>query len=69
MMLLFGLGLVLIGIFSFSAAAYVVLFKIHLNSSALKAVMTCGLGLVVFAMTFAVSIILVWPPYLWSVLE
>jgi hypothetical protein len=34
-----------------------------------KVTATFVLGLVVFALTFACSIILVWPPYLWSIIE
>ncbi len=69
MSIIFGLGLLLIVLFSFSVACYFVYFKTPVNSSAAKIVMTVALGLVVFVLTFAVSIILIWPPYLWSILE
>lgn len=72
MTVIFGLGLVLIVLFSLSVACYFVYFKSPLkrsNSSVAKATATFALGMVVFALTFAVSIILVWPPYLWSIIE
>lgn len=69
MTILFGLGLVLIAVFSFSVASYFIYLKTSIGSSVAKASMTFILGLVVFVMTFAISIILIWPPYLWSILE
>jgi len=69
MTLVFILGLALICIFSLSVAGYFIYFKTHIGSSIAKAALTFVLGLVVFVVTFAISIILVWPPYLWSVLE
>ncbi|HZW83821.1 MAG TPA: hypothetical protein VFF14_10440 [Candidatus Deferrimicrobium sp.] len=72
MTFIFGLGLVLIVLFSVSVACYFVYFKSPIknsNSSMVKATATFVLGLVVFALTFACSIILVWPPYLWSIIE
>ena len=72
MTFIFGLGLVLVVLFSLSVASYLVYFKSPIknsNSSLAKASATFVLGLVVFALTFAVSIILVWPPYLWSIIE
>lgn len=69
MSIIFGLGLLLICLFSFSVACYFVYFKIPFGGSVGKAAMTVVLGLVVFALTFAVSVILVWPPYVWSILE
>lgn len=69
MTFLFILGLALIVLFSFSVACYFVYFKTTIGSGAVKAAITFVLGLVVFVLTFAISIILVWPPYLWSILE
>ena len=69
MTLVFILGLALAVIFSFSVACYFVYFKTSIGSSAVKAALTFVLGLAVFVLTFAISIILVWPPYLWSILE
>lgn len=69
MTFLFILGLILICIFSFSSACYFVYFKLGLGNRAVKAGLTVVVGVLFFALTFAVSIILIWPPYLWSILE
>ncbi len=72
MTVIFGLGLVLVVVFSLSVAGYFVYFKSPVknsSSSLLKATATFVLSLVVFALTFTVSFVLVWPPYLWSIIE
>ena len=69
MAIIFGLGILLLLVFSFSAACYLVYFRIPFGGGAVKAALTFVLGSVVFALTFAVSIVLVWPPNVWSMLE
>lgn len=69
MTFIFGLGLLLILVFSASVAAYFVYFKMSLTGSVLRATLTFVIGAVVFVATFAVSIILIWPPYLWSMID
>lgn len=69
MTLLFVLGIALALVFSFSVACYFIFFKTNIGSNLAKGAMTLVLGLVVFVLTFAVCVILVWPPYVWSIIK
>ena len=69
MSIIFGLGTLLLLVFSFSVACYLVHYKISFGGGVVKATLTFVLGAVVFAMTFAVSIVFVLPPNVWSMLE
>ena len=68
MSIIFGIGLLMLLVFSFSVACYLVYFKISFGGGTVKAAMTFGIGLLVFALSSATSIVLVWPPNLWSLL-
>lgn len=59
---LFILGLALILVFSFSLSTYITCYKIGIQDLLTRIVIITVLGVVVSAVTFTISITLIWPP-------
>lgn len=62
MSVLFGLGLLLIVVFSFSVSAYVTYYKFSIQNLLGKIVVFLFLGAVVSIATFTLSLAIIWPP-------
>lgn len=62
MSVLFILGLMLIVVFSFSVSTYITCFKTSIESLIGKLFLIAFLGILFTALTFTVSLALIWPP-------
>ncbi|MDT3700199.1 MAG: hypothetical protein RO469_12340 [Thermincola sp.] len=62
MSVLFIIGALLIIIFGFSVSAYVTYYKISIQSFIGKLMIFLVLGAVISAVTFTISLTLIWPP-------
>ncbi len=56
------LGLALILIFSFSLSTYIICYKIRIQDLLARVTSITILGSVISAVTFTISLILIWPP-------
>jgi len=59
---LFIIGIILILVFGFSVSAYVTYYRFAIESFMGKLVVFLLLGVVVSALTFTISLTLIWPP-------
>lgn len=59
---LFIIGVLLILLFGFSVSAYVTYYKFSIESFLGKLVVFLFLGAIVSAVTFTISLTLIWPP-------
>ena len=62
MSVLFILGLALILVFGFSLSAYITCYKFSVQHILGKIVVILALGAVICAITFTLSLALIWPP-------
>jgi len=59
---LFIIGVILILIFGFSVSAYVTYYKFTINTFIGKLIVFLVVGVLVSAVTFTISLTLIWPP-------
>ncbi len=59
---LFIVGVILILLFGFSVSAYLTYYKFAIESFIAKLVVFVVLGAIVSAVTFTISLTLIWPP-------
>lgn len=62
MSVLFIIGVLLILIFGFSISAYLTYYKFTINSFVGKLIVFLTVGVLVSAVTFTISLTLIWPP-------
>ncbi len=59
---LFIIGIIIIVFFGFSVSAYITYYKFEIKSFLAKLVVFLVLGSIVSAVTFTISLTLIWPP-------
>ncbi|MBO8168075.1 MAG: hypothetical protein H0Z35_02675 [Thermoanaerobacteraceae bacterium] len=66
---LFGIGLVLVLIFSISVSLYIINYKLSVKGNFTKTLLFLIFSTVTFGVVSGLVIFLVWPPHIWDLIS